>query len=253
MSRLLFGQPQRALKARICNLWKDGRCNRGSACPLAHNDNELDPRAPQGSGAKCQNRRVCNAWRVGRCYDGANCPLAHGKADVFLELGSDGRRGMSSQRSAPASSKRSRSRSLSIPSPPRKTRQTVGARTRKSRSRELSRSVSIPSPSPSSSSSSPSSRRGDYRRRGPAPNFVGKNRRFIEDIDKADLPEVIAAKQQANESLSFISNIEPREKRAQEFRRLQRKWHPDKNQGNIEVATAVFQFLQKAKGSLDLD
>ena len=32
-----------------------------------------------------------------------------------------------------------------------------------------------------------------------------------------------------------------------EYRELLRQWHPDKNPDKVEVATAVFQFLQKAK------
>ena len=33
----------------------------------------------------------------------------------------------------------------------------------------------------------------------------------------------------------------------QEWRSLLRSWHPDKNPEKAEVATAVFQFLQKAR------
>ena len=35
-------------------------------------------------------------------------------------------------------------------------------------------------------------------------------------------------------------------KKRQEWRSLLRSWHPDKNPEKAEVATAVFQFLQKA-------
>lgn len=44
-----------------------------------------------------------------------------------------------------------------------------------------------------------------------------------------------------------LKEVEPRENRLKEFRILLRKWHPDKNPDQQEVATAVFQFLQKGK------
>lgn len=37
-----------------------------------------------------------------------------------------------------------------------------------------------------------------------------------------------------------------------EWRSLLRAWHPDKNPDRVEVATAVFQFLQKGKLLLDM-
>ncbi|OLP80612.1 hypothetical protein AK812_SmicGene38943 [Symbiodinium microadriaticum] len=52
---------------------------------------------------------------------------------------------------------------------------------------------------------------------------------------------------QALEKLMKLKEVEPRENRLKEFRILLRKWHPDKNPDQQEVATAVFQFLQKGK------
>jgi len=67
---------------------------------------------------------------------------------------------------------------------------------------------------------------------------------------KAD-PEVEAAKAEALEQLMKLRSVEPREARMTEWRALLRKWHPDKNPDRVEVATAVFQFLQKGKAILD--
>jgi len=64
-------------------------------------------------------------------------------------------------------------------------------------------------------------------------------------------PEVEAAKGEALEHLMKLRSVEPREARMSEWRALLRKWHPDKNPDRVEVATAVFQFLQKGKAILD--
>lgn len=42
------------------------------------------------------------------------------------------------------------------------------------------------------------------------------------------------------------------EERRRQWRALLREWHPDKHEDK-ELATAVFQFLQKAKAMLNLD
>jgi len=60
-------------------------------------------------------------------------------------------------------------------------------------------------------------------------------------------PEVEKAKAEALEKLLRLREMEPKEARMKEFRALLRQWHPDKNPGRVEVATAVFQFLQKGK------
>eukprot|EP00439_Symbiodinium_sp_Y106_P033270 s92_g3.t10 len=60
-------------------------------------------------------------------------------------------------------------------------------------------------------------------------------------------PEIEKAKAEALEKLMKLKEVEPRENRLKEFRILLRKWHPDKNPDQQEVATAVFQFLQKGK------
>lgn len=63
-------------------------------------------------------------------------------------------------------------------------------------------------------------------------------------------PEIEKAKSEALEELMRLQKLE-KEARMSEFRALLRKWHPDKNPDRVEVATAVFQFLQKGKPMLD--
>mmetsp|Transcript_32369 Transcript_32369/g.81773 ORF Transcript_32369/g.81773 Transcript_32369/m.81773 type:complete len:844 (+) Transcript_32369:67-2598(+) len=65
-------------------------------------------------------------------------------------------------------------------------------------------------------------------------------------------PEIAQAKKQVLAKLTMMKNIEPKEQRAKEFRLLLREWHPDKNPERIDMATAVFQFLQKGKSLLNL-
>jgi len=64
-------------------------------------------------------------------------------------------------------------------------------------------------------------------------------------------PEVEKAKAEALEKLLKLQEVESKEQRMKEWRTLLREWHPDKNPDRTEVATAVFQFLQKGKQLLD--
>lgn len=76
----------------------------------------------------------------------------------------------------------------------------------------------------------------------------------VEESDSAAAsgnPEIDAAKSDALERLMKLRSVEPKETRMAEWRALLREWHPDKNPERIEVATAVFQFLQKGKTLLD--
>lgn len=68
---------------------------------------------------------------------------------------------------------------------------------------------------------------------------------------EASNPEVEQAKSEALEQLMQLRSVEPKETRMKEWRALLRKWHPDKNPERTEVATAVFQFLQKGKPVLE--
>lgn len=67
-----------------------------------------------------------------------------------------------------------------------------------------------------------------------------------------DPPEIAQAKKQVLAKLTDLQKVEPKEQRAKEFRLLLREWHPDKNPDKLEMATAVFQFLQKGKSLLNL-
>lgn len=60
------------------------------------------------------------------------------------------------------------------------------------------------------------------------------------------------AKREVLQQLENLKKLEPKEQRMKEWRSLLRSWHPDKNPEKAEVATAVFQFLQKGKLLLGL-
>ncbi|CAJ1339134.1 unnamed protein product [Effrenium voratum] len=64
--------------------------------------------------------------------------------------------------------------------------------------------------------------------------------------------EIESAKREVLQQLENLKKVEPKEQRMKEWRSLLRSWHPDKNPEKSEVATAVFQFLQKGKLLLGL-
>eukprot|EP00931_Biecheleriopsis_adriatica_P118286 TRINITY_DN93723_c0_g1_i1.p1 TRINITY_DN93723_c0_g1~~TRINITY_DN93723_c0_g1_i1.p1 ORF type:complete len:284 (-),score=93.88 TRINITY_DN93723_c0_g1_i1:8-859(-) len=66
-------------------------------------------------------------------------------------------------------------------------------------------------------------------------------------------PEVEKAKHEAFKRLVSLKTVEPKDARMKAWRALLREWHPDKNPERVEVATAVFQFLQKGKAVLDAE
>eukprot|EP00913_Durusdinium_trenchii_P027972 g26227.t1 len=77
--------------------------------------------------------------------------------------------------------------------------------------------------------------------------------------DKAEAPQSSEvqqatenAKREVLQQLEHLKKVEPKEQRMKEWRSLLRSWHPDKNPDKAEVATAVFQFLQKGKLLLGL-
>lgn len=63
--------------------------------------------------------------------------------------------------------------------------------------------------------------------------------------------QIEVAKQEALVQLEKLRKMEPKEARMKEWRILLREWHPDKNPEKQQVATAVFQFLQKGKALLE--
>lgn len=69
----------------------------------------------------------------------------------------------------------------------------------------------------------------------------------------ADTPEIAAAKQAMATELDKIKAMESKDDRQRKFKKLLIRWHPDKNQDKIEVATEVFQMLQKSKQHIRVD
>lgn len=66
-------------------------------------------------------------------------------------------------------------------------------------------------------------------------------------------PEIDKAKAEVLEKLLQLKTVEPTDARIRCWRALLREWHPDKNPDRVEVATAVFQFLQKGKSLIDTE
>jgi hypothetical protein len=141
------------------------------------------------------------------------------------------------------SSSRSRSRSRSRSSSSSKSRSRSRSRKKKKKKKKKHKKKKGRSSSTISSSSSGK----DKDKSGDAGG---------DDADKAatsgENPEVQKAKMEALAKLREMQAVEPKEERSKQFRALLREWHPDKNPEKTEVATAVFQFLQKGKNLLNL-
>jgi len=73
-----------------------------------------------------------------------------------------------------------------------------------------------------------------------------------EGAEGAGNKEVDDAKKDALKKLTTLQKIPDKDMRLKEWRALLRAWHPDKNPDNVELATVVFQFLQKGKALLDI-
>lgn len=138
-------------------------------------------------------------------------------------------------------------------------------RGKKSRSRSRSRSKRKKKKrrrksSSSSSSSTSSSRSGGAKGRRGSDKQASSTAVEVEEVEDTNAttaeknPAVEKAKNEALQKVIRLkeSDIAVDEKRRQ-WRALLREWHPDKHADNVEVATAVFQFLQKAKSILNLD
>lgn len=139
-------------------------------------------------------------------------------------------------------SKRSKSSSSS-----RKSSKSRG-RTKRRKRGKSSRSSS------SSSSSSADKHRG--RRRSDSPSkgaSAGAAAASALVGNSSDTKEIDEAKKDALAKLMALNSVEPKDERMKQWRSLLREWHPDKNPDKTEVATAVFQFLQKGKRLLKSD
>lgn len=75
------------------------------------------------------------------------------------------------------------------------------------------------------------------------PKVDARQRQIDEETEKT--------KKELLTKLAELKKIESKDQRIKEFRALLRAWHPDKNPDKVEVATFVFQFLQKSKPLLD--
>ena len=96
---------------------------------------------------------------------------------------------------------------------------------------------------PSSSSSSSSSRYARSRSRS-------RSRSGSRDAAAAhsETEEIMEAKSQAVKRLEEIKDMQgTADQKEKAFKKLLRDWHPDKNADRVQVCTAVFQFLQKAR------
>merc|ERR1711972_261598 len=135
---------------------------------------------------------------------------------------------------------------------PRRSRSRRHSKRKKKRSRSRKRRRRSPSSSSRSSSSSSSKSRGERC------GSKSKSERCEEASDSsvptktASNPAIEKAKQEAFKKVLQLkdADIEVDERRRQ-WRSLLREWHPDKHEDK-EVATAIFQFIQKAKSLVNV-
>lgn len=159
----------------------------------------------------------------------------------------------SSSRSTSKSSQKS-SKSSSPSSRKKKRRRRTKRKKRSSSSRRSS-----PSSSSSSSKSQRKRKKGKFTSEAPTANSGAAGAAAAANLTAAPQPAVVVedpetaqAKKRVLAKLTELQKIEPKEQRAKEFRSLLRDWHPDKNPEKKDMATAVFQFLQKGKSLLNL-
>mmetsp|Transcript_103662 Transcript_103662/g.323115 ORF Transcript_103662/g.323115 Transcript_103662/m.323115 type:complete len:262 (-) Transcript_103662:146-931(-) len=177
--------------------------------------------------------------------------------DVYAAAGSGSSTSRGRGRRRKRKRKRSRSRSSNSSSSSSKARARSRRRRRRSRSRSR-RSSGRSTRSASSDSESSDCKMEDNNRGSAGARGSGGGGQSGDAADAVALkaqsdgnPEVERAKAEALEELMKLRALETKEARMTEFRALLRKWHPDKNPERTEVATAVFQFLQKGKPVLD--
>jgi len=145
-----------------------------------------------------------------------------------------------------ASRSRSRRRSRSR-SKRKKKRSSSGSSSSRGKKRKKDRGKKFKEKKRSSSSGSSS---GDADEAGSDGGAAGSKNDRDKDKSKDDEPtnpEVEKAKSEVLEKLMKLREVDPKEERIKRWRALLREWHPDKNLDRAEVATAVFQFLQKGK------
>mmetsp|Transcript_90315 Transcript_90315/g.229662 ORF Transcript_90315/g.229662 Transcript_90315/m.229662 type:complete len:265 (+) Transcript_90315:162-956(+) len=111
--------------------------------------------------------------------------------------------------------------------------------------------------SSTSSSSSHKRRKKKKKRRekssSSSSSSVEASQKQAQPSASSENPEAEKAKHEALERLTKLKALPDKDARMREWRALLREWHPDKNPDRVEVATAVFQFLQKGKVMLESD
>lgn len=146
-------------------------------------------------------------------------------------------------------------------------REALAGRARKSRSRSARRRSGSSDSSSSSSHKKKKNKKGKKKKKRSSSSSRSSSKSSKsskanpegEEVDSAGAqepaaaknPEVEKAKADSLEKLLKLKSVEPPQQRMKEYRELLRQWHPDKNPDKVEVATAVFQFLQKAKPMLE--
>lgn len=108
------------------------------------------------------------------------------------------------------------------------------------------------SSSSSSSSSKPKKKKRKKKRSSSSSSEVAEAPPAAsEGAPAVESDEAAKAKSEVLVKLQELQKVHPKEQRQKAFRALLRSWHPDKNPERVEVATEVFQFLQKGKSLLD--
>mmetsp|Transcript_78352 Transcript_78352/g.176989 ORF Transcript_78352/g.176989 Transcript_78352/m.176989 type:complete len:410 (-) Transcript_78352:139-1368(-) len=196
------------------------------------------------AGAVPEPRRTVSPHAGSRAWREAYAAAAAGS-------GSSRSRGRGRRRPPPPKRRRSRSRSSRDSSSSSLSRQ-------KKRKRRRSRSHSSRKGRKAGRRASSSSNSSDCKMEDPVGGTSGSARPEVVAAAVAALrsqssgsSEVEKAKAEALEEMMKLRSLETKEARMTEFRALLRKWHPDKNPDRVEVATTVFQFLQKGKPVLD--
>lgn len=186
-------------------------------------------------------------------------PHAGSRAIAGLKPRSRSRGRSCSSDSSPSCS-RSRSRSRSSHSGKKSSSSSGSVKKAKSKKAKKGSSSSENGSNSSSSSSSDRSRsrsrshsgRSRKRSRSRSRRHSRGSAAMRAATTSKDSKEIDEAKMVALQKLTKLQSVEPREARMKEWRSLLRQWHPDKNPDKVEVATAVFQFLQKGKTLLAL-
>ena len=88
-------------KTRLCIMFQQGKCTRGSACGFAHGESDLRAGASGNisstsvtSTAQFYKTRMCNAFLEGRCTRGSACSYAHSEAERVASASGVPRRDM---------------------------------------------------------------------------------------------------------------------------------------------------------------